>query len=133
MRVKGKHIITNVGAPTKVSDMKEGEMRSDATSLYGRVGNQILHKDWVAQELSTVKCTGAVDDDDFATISFPWSENDANNIAAPGVNGWENFGLANGEAWVGWAAETTAGQYDVCLYVDIFDQFVVFFNTCIKN
>ncbi len=46
MRTKGKNI-NILGTPTKVEDMKDGEMRVDIDSTYGRVGNQVLKKDWL--------------------------------------------------------------------------------------
>lgn len=43
MRVKGKNINFSKTAPTKVSDMEEGEIRVTADGIYGRVGNQVLN------------------------------------------------------------------------------------------
>ena len=42
MRTLGKNIKIDGAAPTKVSDMKDGELRVTGDTIYGRVGDQIL-------------------------------------------------------------------------------------------
>jgi hypothetical protein len=50
MRIRGRNIHL-LGTPTKVEDMKDGEVRMDIDSIYGRIGNQVLKKDWYRQLL----------------------------------------------------------------------------------
>ena len=42
MRAKGHNINFNESAPTKVSDMKDGEVLTTSDGVYGRVGSQVL-------------------------------------------------------------------------------------------
>ncbi len=44
---RSRHVKLDEAVPTKVSDMKDGELRISLTGIYGRVGNQILFADWV--------------------------------------------------------------------------------------
>ena len=46
MKVRSKDFNFSKATPTKVSDMKNGEWRLGENGLYGRVGNQILTKEW---------------------------------------------------------------------------------------
>ena len=48
MRARGKNLNFNKDVPAKVDDMKEGEWQLNSNGLYGRVGNQILVKNWPA-------------------------------------------------------------------------------------
>ncbi len=46
MRTKGKNINIDGDPPATVEEMKDGELRVGEGGFFGRVGNQILQKDW---------------------------------------------------------------------------------------
>ena len=46
MRTIGKNIKIDGNPPTTVEEMKDGELRVGENGFFGRVGNQILQKDW---------------------------------------------------------------------------------------
>ena len=61
MRVKGHNINFNASAPTKVSDMREGEIRITTDGIYARVGNQVLYESGLGLLPLLLTC-GAVED-----------------------------------------------------------------------
>ncbi len=46
MQVKGKNIKIDGVVPLTVEEMKDGELRVAEGGIFGRVGNQVLQKDW---------------------------------------------------------------------------------------
>lgn len=46
MRTLSKNIKIDGAAPTSVEEMKQGELRLEEGGIFGRVGNQVLQKEW---------------------------------------------------------------------------------------
>ena len=47
MRVRNDNVKFDTSEPTTVEEMKDGELRSGEDGLFGRVGNQVLVKNWI--------------------------------------------------------------------------------------
>lgn len=81
MRVKGHNINFNESAPTKVSDMKEGEIRVTVDGIYARIGNQILYESGLGVLPLLLTC---LTDDDYyrmMTQDYRWTLDSEMSIA----------------------------------------------------
>ena len=84
-------------APTKVSDMKEGEMIATSDGIYARVGNQVLFESWGVEyiPLSPLQECGVFYEPFLGTGRIPpngsqWIESDTPGIIAVDNNRFDS-------------------------------------------
>jgi hypothetical protein len=56
-RLRSRQLKLDGAVPTKISDMKDGEVRVTVGGIYSRVGNQVLFESWDAVYLTTSTTT----------------------------------------------------------------------------